>query len=180
MSIINVFHFVNSGENTRPQCLPVLSPLFLKLSNITALKKTPFFFPLFLKRFCLNEIVIISKSKCCSGCFSFVTSYSNFNRLSSLYSGINRVYSTRFFGINFTVGNGQDFKNTCHIDPIICHFLNFFNSTFKDTAYDLSHTFSSLHSSQPRATAAADLPSRLQHEIATAVLGRPPLVDNRS
>lgn len=84
------------------------------------------------------------------------------------------------FGINFTVGNGQDFKNTWHIDPIICHFLNFFSSKFKDTAYDLPHTFSSLHNPKPCMTASADLPSCLQPEMITAVLGRPPLVDNHS
>lgn len=47
------------------------------------------------------------------GAFSFMTSYSNFNVLSSLHSGDQRgLQQPRFFGMNFTVGNGRDFKNT--------------------------------------------------------------------
>lgn len=85
-----------------------------------------------------------------------MTSYSNF-KLAFFSVQWDHVGLLRKGFCFHSVGNGQHFSKTCHIDPIICPF--FFSSKFKDTASDLSHTFSSLTES-PNPARASSLQTR--------------------
>lgn len=167
--------------NNRPQCLLTLSQFFFKLWNILLFKPLDFSSSCSWKGFCFNENDFISKTKCCSGCFSFYDILQQFQHAFFSLQWDQQGLQHKVFWYTFHCWKWARFqKHLTHWS----HYLSFSKFLQQQiqgySLWSVSHIFhpstilNPVWPPQPTSHPASST------EMITAVLGRPPLVDNQS
>lgn len=99
------------------------------------------------------------------------------NSLSSLWDQLGLQHKV----FAFTVGNGQQFNKTCHIDPIICPFSKFLQQQIQGySLWSVSHIFQPSEFLNPACLLEPTSHPASTPQIVPAILGRPPLAENHS